>query len=260
MTLPAQEEPSSIIDTPDPYRHCDHEDYCHSHQMRLLNRIPEGWACPYPCEHDTRSHHIPPAEAPECINCPKPAIGYGIGKDEVRLIQCNTCMFDGKRECMYHGYPDETIPVSCAYKIGAFAVIGPIEAQMHNKQHDAAIRKDEREKVLGEGRDCATCCNKHNAEKYVNRMKACSQRVFAKRKMDECKQYCHNRSSMLIQGKSINTLTWEFEFAPAKCRGYNGDCEQQTCRHFQWWHAKCSCPIIREYDKQKESLREREKK
>ena len=84
----------------------------------------------------------PAPSAPECIACPKPAIGYGIGKDEARLTQCNTCMFDGKRECMYHGYPDETIPSSCEYKIGKYAVIAPIEAQLHNREHNAAIRNE----------------------------------------------------------------------------------------------------------------------
>ena len=91
-----------------------------------------------------------PSSAPDCITCPKHAIGYGIGINEARLTQCNTCMFDGKRECMYHGYPDDTIPQSCEYKIGKHAVIAPIESQLHNKQHDAAIRNEECNKILDE--------------------------------------------------------------------------------------------------------------
>ena len=91
-----------------------------------------------------------PAPAPDCITCPKPAIGYGIGKDEARLTQCNTCMFDGKRGCMYHGYPDETIPTSCEYKIGKHAVIAPIEAQLHNQEQRAEAAAQAREDVLKE--------------------------------------------------------------------------------------------------------------
>ena len=89
-----------------------------------------------------------PAPSPDCITCPKPAIGYGIGKDEARLTQCNTCMFNGKRECMYHGYPDETIPSSCEYKIGKHAVIAPIEAQLHNQEQRAEAAALAREKAL----------------------------------------------------------------------------------------------------------------
>jgi hypothetical protein len=55
--------------------------------------------------------------------------------------QCETCIFDGRRECISHGYPEETIPSSCQYKIGTLAVVAPIEAQLHNKQHDAAIAR-----------------------------------------------------------------------------------------------------------------------
>lgn len=60
--------------------------------------------------------------------------------------QCRSCIFDGRRECIQHGYPEECISPSCDFKIGKFAVIAPIEAQLHNREHDAAIRKDEREK------------------------------------------------------------------------------------------------------------------
>lgn len=69
-----------------------------------------------------------------CEKCHKHADGYILGKNETKTTQCNSCMFDGKRECMYHGYPEETIPCSCEYKIGTYAVIAPIEAQLHNKE------------------------------------------------------------------------------------------------------------------------------
>jgi hypothetical protein len=59
-------------------------------------------------------------------------------------------MFDGKRGCMYHGYPDETIPTSCEYKIGKHAVIAPIEAQLHNQEQRAEAAAQAREDVLKE--------------------------------------------------------------------------------------------------------------
>jgi hypothetical protein len=36
--------------------------------------------------------------------------------------QCGNCIREGLRDCMYHGYPEDTIPKSCAYKIGDAAV------------------------------------------------------------------------------------------------------------------------------------------
>jgi hypothetical protein len=39
-----------------------------------------------------------------------------------RTKQCETCIRNGLRDCMYHGYPYDTIPVSCEYKIGVAAV------------------------------------------------------------------------------------------------------------------------------------------
>ena len=35
-----------------------------------------------------------------------------------REMQCKTCIRNGLRECMYHGYPEDTIPFACSYKIG----------------------------------------------------------------------------------------------------------------------------------------------
>lgn len=72
------------------------------------------------------------------------------GRQEPNRIQCKTCIFDGRRECIDHGYPDDCIKPSCEFKIGVLAVIDPIEAQMRNRVHDTAIaqaaREDERRK------------------------------------------------------------------------------------------------------------------
>jgi hypothetical protein len=38
------------------------------------------------------------------------------------LNQCGNCIRKGLRDCMYHGYPEDTIPPSCSYKIGNEAV------------------------------------------------------------------------------------------------------------------------------------------
>lgn len=38
--------------------------------------------------------------------------------DTTPLEQCNTCRLEGKRSCMYHGYPSSQIPNSCSYKMG----------------------------------------------------------------------------------------------------------------------------------------------
>jgi len=37
-------------------------------------------------------------------------------------MQCRTCINVGKRSCMYHGCPEDTIPESCEYKIGVSAL------------------------------------------------------------------------------------------------------------------------------------------
>lgn len=52
---------------------------------------------------------------------------------------------------MYHGYPDETIPTSCEYKIGKHAVIAPIEAQLHNQEQRAEAAAQAREDALEKG-------------------------------------------------------------------------------------------------------------
>lgn len=117
----------------------------------------------------------------------------------------------------------------------------------YKSEHDKELAAQAREDVLQEPRDCATCSNKGNAAKYVKRMQACTMRVHMKKEMDERKECCQERCKM---------GTWErFEFNPKVCRGYNGNCRQDGCRNFRWWHAKCNCPIIREYDKEIESLR-----
>jgi hypothetical protein len=36
--------------------------------------------------------------------------------------QCKTCIRNGVRDCMYHGYPASVIPKSCEYKIGIRAI------------------------------------------------------------------------------------------------------------------------------------------
>jgi hypothetical protein len=43
-------------------------------------------------------------------------------RQDARLKQCENCVRKESRDCMYHGYPEETIPISCAYKIGEMAV------------------------------------------------------------------------------------------------------------------------------------------
>lgn len=52
----------------------------------------------------------------ECLNAVKD------GQDKVHTKQCENCIRKGLRDCMYHGYPDDTIPISCSYKIGNAAV------------------------------------------------------------------------------------------------------------------------------------------
>jgi hypothetical protein len=37
------------------------------------------------------------------------------------LEQCETCYLKGTRACAYHGYPSDTIPKSCRYKVGVDA-------------------------------------------------------------------------------------------------------------------------------------------
>jgi len=46
--------------TPRPQQHCENEEFCWDYVTRRMNDIPEGWGCPYPCKHDTRSRPIQP--------------------------------------------------------------------------------------------------------------------------------------------------------------------------------------------------------
>jgi len=101
-----------------------------------------------------------------------------------------------------------------------------------------------RNQTLAEPRDCATCNNKHNAAKYVKRINACSMRVHMKKEMDNLKSCCPECR-----------CNGEFKFDEIKCNGYSGRCKKSSCKDFRWWHAKCYCKIIREYDEKKESLR-----
>ena len=54
--------------------------------------------------------------------CPRYASrSSAAGEAEKVLVQCETCFLKGTRACMYHGYPDDTIPKSCRYKVGVNA-------------------------------------------------------------------------------------------------------------------------------------------
>jgi len=46
---------------------------------------------------------------------------YHSAAGETVLVQCATCFLKGTRACMYHGYPYDTIPKSCEYKVGVNA-------------------------------------------------------------------------------------------------------------------------------------------
>ena len=59
--------------------------------------------------------------------------------------QCKTCKFKDKRACMYHGYPNETMPPSCEYKIGVSAE----EAQCNICTKLRAERKEVLDNLLG---------------------------------------------------------------------------------------------------------------
>jgi hypothetical protein len=100
-------------------------------------------------QHDLKEawEHMPNAERNYIAGDLYNIIASHSQQEQSHTKQCETCIFWGKRECIEHGYPESCIPLSCEYKIGKFAVIAPIEAQMHNKEHDAAIRKKERERV-----------------------------------------------------------------------------------------------------------------
>ena len=104
-----------------------------------------------------------------------------MAKQGPNLIQCKTCIFDGRRECIEHGYPDDCIKQSCEFKIGILAVIDPIEAQMRNREHDRAIeqaaRDDERKRyacnleTIRPPKDCFSHFEGYNSIKC----KGCSQ-------------------------------------------------------------------------------------
>jgi hypothetical protein len=47
--------------------------------------------------------------------------------DLIMSNQCATCIHSEKRSCIYHGYPESTIPESCEYKIGIYAELAMID-------------------------------------------------------------------------------------------------------------------------------------
>jgi hypothetical protein len=57
-------------------------------------------------------------------------------RGDIRQVQCENCIRKGLRDCMYHGYPDGTIPRSCSYKIGDAAVdtVYDVPILIHKKQ------------------------------------------------------------------------------------------------------------------------------
>ena len=57
-----------------------------------------------------------------------------------RLEQCDNCIRKGLRDCMYHGYPEDTIPKSCAYKIGNGAVNTVLTPQHGLRKNDPALK------------------------------------------------------------------------------------------------------------------------
>ena len=38
-------------------------------------------------------------------------------REKAKIGQCENCWSNGRRECMYHGYPQDTIPRFCGYKL-----------------------------------------------------------------------------------------------------------------------------------------------
>lgn len=59
-------------------------------------------------------------DSTECVYHPNPKNRLSMQRCEQ---QCDNCIRKGLRDCMYHGYPEDTIPESCAYKIGDAAVL-----------------------------------------------------------------------------------------------------------------------------------------
>jgi hypothetical protein len=100
----------------------------------------------------------------------------------------------------------------------------------------------EREKMC----TCENCPAKEQGKEYFKNLfekdRIDRNNAFREKQMNELKECCHNHDKM---------WNWDhkkFEFEPNKCRGYHGNCETCTCSKFRWWHAKCNCKIIREYD------------
>ena len=74
---------------------------------------------------------------------------------------------------MYHGYPDESIPLYCSFKIGIHAVIPNVEAQFHNqKQHDAVTAAAAREEVLDEAQHIADTIPDFNRMDFMMQLRS----------------------------------------------------------------------------------------
>jgi hypothetical protein len=87
---------------------------------------------------------------PDCMKCHKHADGYILGVTDAKIIQCDTCIRKGLRDCMYHGYPEDTIPKSCSYKIGSAAINTVYDIPvMQDLQNEQIIRNDERKIWIG---------------------------------------------------------------------------------------------------------------
>jgi hypothetical protein len=85
-----------MSDNPVPQIHCDHECVC----WWYYEHKKSGTASP--CESEKCHHRFQ--------------------FNDERTAQCKNCIRKRHRDCMYHGYPKDTIPKSCAYKIGDAAV------------------------------------------------------------------------------------------------------------------------------------------
>jgi len=88
--------------------------------------------------------------------------------------------------------------------------------------------------------ECSTCPNKENAESYVMKVRSDIRKAEYRKEMDQLKKCC-----------SECNHNGQFVFSEKDCNGYSGGCEDTHCKDFEWWHSKCRCPLIRQYDRKK---------
>ena len=98
------------------------------------------------CDYATSTHRCISDEGGLCRGDTR--LGYNTS-----LHQCSTCKLEGKRSCMYHGYPASQISDSCSYKIGtnveeSLKNLNGTYIDIWTKEHDEEVIQKSNDELL----------------------------------------------------------------------------------------------------------------